>query len=216
MPKLPDLAALSTRARDPRLLVGVLLVIAAVAGVFAVVTANDRSATVLAARAVLLPGDRVDASDLVEVPVRDGQTAGLYLAAGDIPAGGLVVSRVVGAGELVPRTAVGEVAGLQLASVVLTVDGQLGAAVGPGAVVDIWAGAVIQGERVPTPDVIIAGATVVRLLASESIVAGRQTTAVEVLVPRDRTGRLLEAIANGDAMSIVAAGLPLPADGAQP
>jgi hypothetical protein len=144
--------------------------------------------------------------DLVETGLPDDETAALYLDG--IPAGGLVVVRTVSAGELVPRSALGDAAGLRLTSVVVTVDGQLGAAVGPGSIVDVWAAAVEDGERIPTPDVIVPGAVVVRLLASESIVAGRQTTAVEVLVPRDRTARLLEALANGDAMSVVAADLP--------
>ncbi len=95
-----------------------------------------------------------------------------------------------------------------MTSVVVTVDGQLGAAIGPGSSVDVWAAEAAEAERLPAPDVIVPAAIVVRLLASESIVAGRQTTAVEVLVERDRTSRLLEAIANGDAISVVPADVP--------
>jgi hypothetical protein len=208
MSKLLGAATARTRTLDPRLLIGVLLVVASVAGVYTVVTSADRSATVYLAREALLPGVRISPDDLVESGVKDDETAKLYLAPGDLPAAGLVVIRTVAAGELVPRSALGDPAGLRLTSVVVTVDGQLGAAVGPGSIVDLWAAAVEDGERIPTPDVIVPGAVVVRLLASESIVAGRQTTAVEVLVPRDRTARLLEALANGDAMSVVAADLP--------
>jgi len=205
MAKLLDGAR--ARALDLRLIVGVLLVAVSAVGVYTIVTAADRSVNVYAARDTLLPGDRITADDLVLTAVRDDDTAQRYLGA--LPDDGAVVVRTVSAGELVPTSALGDPAGLRLTSVVVTVDGQLGAAIGPGAVVDLWAAVAEDGDRIPTPDVIVPGAVVVRLLASESIVAGRQTTAVEVLVPRDRTARLLEALANGDAMSVVAADLPM-------
>ena len=206
--KLLDAASARTRALDPRLVIGVLLVLASAAGVYTVVTASDRSTTVLGARDALLPGQEVHVEDLIELSVRDDDTADRYLAPADLPAAGLIVTRTVAAGELVPASAVGAQAGLRLTSVVVTVDGQLGAAIGPGSSVDVWAAEAAEAERLPAPDVIVPAAIVVRLLASESIVAGRQTTAVEVLVERDRTSRLLEAIANGDAISVVPADVP--------
>lgn len=209
MPKVLDAANARTRSLDPRLIIGVLLVVASAVGVFALVTAADRTVAVYAAREPLLPGERLDADDLVQTSIRDDGPVALYLAPGDIPPEGVVVTRTVGQGELVPHSALGDVSGLRLTSVVVTMDGQLGAAVGPGSLVDVWAAPAEEGERIPAPDVIVQGAIVVRLLASESIVAGRQTTAVEVLVPRDSTARLLEVIANGDALSVVAADLPL-------
>lgn len=207
MPKLLRAATARTRAVDLRLLIGVLLVVVSGVGVFALVTSADRSVAVYAARETLLPGDVLRESDLVATSVRDDGTTEVYLR--DVPAEGLIVTRTVGAGELVPLSALGDADGRRLSSIVVTTDGQLGAAVGPGSLVDIWAAAIEEGERIPTPDVIVEGAIVVRLVASESIVAGRQTTAVELLVPRDGTGRLLEVIANGDALSVVAADLPV-------
>lgn len=208
MSKLLDAASVRARALDLRFVIGVVLVLASAAGVYTVVTATDRSATVYAARTALLPGHLLVADDLSEASVRDDETAGFYLAPGDLPPEGIVVTRTVGPGELVPLDAVGDSSGMRVTSVVVTVDGQLGAAIGPGSAVDVWAAEAAEGERLAKPDVIVPGATVVRLLATESIVAGRQTTAVEVLVDRNRTSRLLEAVANGDSMSVVAADLP--------
>ena len=87
MAKLPGAA----RALDPRLLIGVLLVIASAAGVFAIVTASDRSVSVFAARETLLPGERLTSEDLVRTAVRDDDTASLYLD--EVPEDGLVVVR---------------------------------------------------------------------------------------------------------------------------
>jgi hypothetical protein len=193
---------------DPRLVIGLLLVAGSAAGVFALVSAADASETLYSARVTLTAGDRIDEDDLLPTSVRDGAGGGLYLAPGDIPADGLVVTRTIGEGELVPMSALGSTAGVRLTSIVLSVDGQLPATVVAGSLVDVWVASEDDDGRVGAPEVIVSGATVVRLVESETIVAGRQTTAVEVLVPRDRIARVLEALAGEATVSIVPADLP--------
>lgn len=197
-----------TRARftlDPRLIIGVVIVGASVAGVWAIVSAADETVPVFAASAALSPGDRIDAGDLETVRVRlDAAT--LYLDS--VPNEGLVVTRSVGEGELVPLSAIGSAAGLRLTSLVLSVDGQLAASIGAGSIVDVWAAAESESGVFAAPTTIVAGATVVRLVQSQTIVGAGETTAVEVLVPRSKVARVLEAIANDDAVSIVPASLP--------
>ena len=194
---------------DPRLVIGLALVAASVAGVVALVSAADETTEVLSAREALSPGDRVEPDGFEVVDVRLGAAAGHYLVAGDVPEEGIVVSRPVGEGELVPAAAVGSAEGSRVASLVLAVNGTLAASVGPGAVVDVWAAREQEGGRFGPPVVIASGATVVRLVASESLVSGGETTAVEVLVPKSRIARVLEAAANSDAVSIVPAAVPV-------
>ncbi len=193
---------------DPRLVIGLLLVAASAVGVFALVSAADASETLYSARVTLTAGDRIDEDDLLATSVRDGAGAGLYLAPGDIPPDGLVVTRTVGEGELVPMSALGSTAGVRLTSIVLSVNGQLPATVVAGSVVDVWVAREDDNGGVGAPEVIVSGATVVRLVESETIVAGRQTTAVELLLPRDRIARVLEALAGEATVSIVPADLP--------
>jgi hypothetical protein len=57
--------------------------------------------------------------------------------------------------------------------------------------------------------VLASDAVVVRVIDDEGIIAGSDGDSVEVLVPRVRIARLLQAIANGDALAIVPAGIPL-------
>src|SRR5690606_37652620 len=99
---------------DPRFVIGVVLVVASIAGVLMVVASADSSATVYDARGALSVGDRVTASDLVEQSVRLGAVSDKYVGADSIPAEGLVVTRSVAAGELVPVAAVGNSAGERL------------------------------------------------------------------------------------------------------
>ena len=193
---------------DPRLVIGVLLVAGSVAGVVGIVAAADETVEVYAAGAVLTPGDRVDAETLELRSVRLDEAIDLYLAPGDVPADGLIVSRSVLEGELVPASAVGSSDGERLASVVLS-GGALAASVVPGAVVDVWAAKEAEAGRYGPPAVLAAQAIVVRLVESSSIVGGGETTAVELLVPRTKIARVLESIANNDSLSIVPGGLPV-------
>ncbi len=197
-----------TSAADPRLFIGVLLVLGSVAGVYAIVASADESVDVYSAASSLSPGDLVFESDLEVTPVRLDAAAGLYLAPGSIPADGLVVGRSVLAGELVPASAVGSSDGLRLASIVLDVEGQLAASIGPGSLVDVWSSRETQDQGFGPPASIVTGAIVVRLLESESIVAGGDTTAIEVLVPRIRLARVLDAVAHGDVLTVIPATLP--------
>lgn len=194
---------------DPRLLIGLALVVASVAGVVGLVSAVDETSEVLAAREPLAPGDRVDVDDLVAVDVRLDAAADRYLVAEKVPRDGLVVSRAIGEGELVPVDAVGTADSERLASLVLDVRGSLAASVQPGALVDIWAARELEGGAFGPPAIVAGSATVVRLVSADSIVSGSATTAVEVLVAKPRIARVLEAAANSDAISIVPTAIPV-------
>ena len=197
------------RVIDPRLVIGLALVLASVGGVVALVSAADETVAVIAAGEPLAPGDVVERGDLVTVDVRLAGATERYLVPDDVPAEGVVLTRPVGEGELVPVDAVGSASGLRVASLVLDVAGTLAASVQPGSLVDVWASREEEGGRFGPPAVIVSGATVVRLVESDSIVSGGGSTAVEVLVPKARIARVLEAAANSDAVSIVPAGVPV-------
>jgi len=74
----------------------------------------------------------------------------------------------------------------------------------------VWGVAILGQGETGAPVVLVSGATVVRVLDDASLVgAAAEPTSVEVLVPRTRVARLLRAIAGGDALAVVPAGLPL-------
>lgn len=192
---------------DPRLVIGVVLVVASVAGVYAVVTSTDRSVQVLAAASTVSPGDRIYAADLRQTSVSLGDASERYLVWGDVPADGLLVTRSVAQGELVPRSAVGSAASIRFASIVVTVSGQLSKSIVPGVVVDVWSAAATEHGVFGPPVVLVGSATVVRVVESGGIIADRGG-GVEVLIPRTRIARVLEAVANGDAISLVPVSIP--------
>ena len=178
--------------RDPRLGVGVLLVAAAVAlGTWAV---RDAAATVqvYAAGEALTPGDAVDADALSVREVRLGEDEDLYHLVADGVPDGAVVTRTVGAGELVPRSAVGDAAAVDLRPVVVPLGLAVPADLAAGAVVDLWlappapiGGGVGQpAAAAPEPALLAAELVVAEVVEDDSMLSGTTGTSVELLVPR--------------------------------
>ncbi len=194
---------------DARLLVGLVLVVASIAGVLALLDAADRSVAVYTARRALEPGERVGADDLDVVRVGLASAADAYATTGRIPAEGAIVTRPVARGELVPVRALGSAAGARLASVVVTPRGPLSADVVEGATVDVWSAPALDGGAFGPPAVLVPSATVVAVTEAGGLVVDDETASVELLVPRDRVARVLEAVADGDAVSLVPTSLPL-------
>src|SRR5690606_26046807 len=126
-----------------------------------------------------------------------------------LPDDGLVVTRVIGRGELVPTSAVGDRAGLRFASIVVGVTGRLPASIDAGTIVDLWSAPALGAGEYGAPTVIVPSASVVRVIDGEGMIAGRDTVAVELLVPRNRTARVLEAVANEHAIALVPAHQPV-------
>jgi len=193
---------------DPRFAIGVLLVAASIAGVVAIVGSADTSVLVLAARAPLAPGDHVDGDDLVATSVRLDGADRLYLLPDDLPSDGLVVTKPVARGELVAASAVGSMLGEQQTAIVLVLKGELAESVVAGSGVDVWSARQTGSGLFEAPVVIVSAATVVRLVDRQGFVVDDGSAAVEVLVPRSQVARVLEAVANDDAISVVPASLP--------
>jgi hypothetical protein len=191
---------------DARFLVGIVLVLGSVAGVTAIVGAVDRTTEVYAAARPLAVGEVVTVEDLVVTPVRLGDAGDRYLSGGALPGDGLVVTRTVGRGELVPASAVGDRASADLSSVVIPVTGQLASGIEAGAVADLWTASVTDDGYGP-PSVLVAGAEIVRTVDGGGLLgSAKGPTAVELLVPSQRVARVLQAIANEDSLSLVPVG----------
>jgi hypothetical protein len=185
-----------------------VLVVASIVGVVTIVATADDSIEVYAAASPLTPGDRVMSSDLVVRSVRLNESGEYYIARGELPTEGFIATRPIGAGELIPASSLGSHDGLSLTAVVVSPQGGLAESVSSGASVDVWASAETEEGGYDAPRVIISGAVVVRLIDDDSLVSSARGNAIELLVPRSRVARLLEAMANGDVLSVIPANLP--------
>lgn len=191
---------------DPRLLVGIVLVVASIVGVYLIVAAADRTTQVYVARGALVVGQSIEPGDLAVTSVRLGTQTDRYLTAAELPDGGLVMTRSVLAGELVPDSAVSSAADAELSTVVVAVKGRLPERVETGSVVDLWSARAIDQGEYDAPAVLVSAATVARVSEADGLISADRGQSLEVLVPRGKVAAVLEAIANDDAISVVIAG----------
>lgn len=198
----------ATRSRrfgvDPRLGIGVGLIIASIVGVWSVVQAADRSSPVFVASSTLSVGDTITGDDLSVAHVRLESAAGRYLTT--IPDDGLVVTRTIFEGELVPRAAVRADAEVQVSAVVVESAIAIAGSVEPGSRVDVWAAEQQEDGSFTPPTVIVSGASVVRVVEQQGLVSTGSGDTVEILVPTGTVAALLAALSGESAISIVPAG----------
>ncbi|WP_370247223.1 hypothetical protein [Nocardioides sp.] len=138
---VPALRARRPGWRDPRLWTGVVLVVGSVVLGGRVVASADDTVAVWSVRTDVVPGAVLGPADLVPAAVRfrEAADAARYLPADAPPPADLVVRRPLGAGELLPRAALGPAAeaGVQEISVPVA-PLRVPPGVGPGAVVDVY------------------------------------------------------------------------------
>jgi hypothetical protein len=137
--------------RDPRLVVGLVLLCGSVVAGARVLDGADDTVPVLAVRAPVAAGQVIEPSELSTVRLRftDGADADRYLP-GDADLGDTVALRPLGAGELVPRSAVGPAGGPSLVELPLTLrPGRVPSDVRIGSSVDVWAAPATPGAADP-------------------------------------------------------------------
>lgn len=197
--------------RDPRLLLGLVLISVSVALGSWVVGTAARTTPVWAAREAIVPGTELEAEDLEVREVRLGAAAETYLPVeGDAPTG-LVVTRVVGAGELLPRAAVVEGAALDLRPVPVAPTGALPSGLEAGATVDLWhlpeaspAGTASgTGGAPPAPRQLAAGLTVAEVSRPTGTFAVGSGVTVQVLVPVEDLPDVLAARSAPGSVEVV-------------
>jgi len=191
--------------RDPRLLVGLLLVtLAVVVGARVVAAADETEPFYVAARA-LTPGDPVGPGDVRVVQARLPEADGAYLSATQDLAPGLVVVRPVSAGELVSRDAVGPPRDVVTQPVGVPVAGALPRGLVDGALVDVWiadpdperAGGFVEPQRV------VDAAVVAEVTRDTGALGTGGGTTVQVLLEEESLRQVLGALANGADVALV-------------
>lgn len=186
---------------DIRFFLGIVLVIASVAGVWFVISAARQTAPVFAAGRTIVPGEVVSASDLRVVDVALGQVGDAYLQP-DALTDGLVATRTIPSGELVPQSAVGAAAESRTTSVVLRSAVDVPASVEAGSVVEVWAAPLVEPGTYDVPRILVADATVVSVTRDDSMIGGG-SAALELVIPRADVAAALEAMADQSALSVI-------------
>ena len=191
---------------DMRFLIGIVLVVASALGVWAVVHAARTTQPVLAAAHAIVPGQVVTAADLVELETRLGDAGERYLAPESLSSG-MVATRSISAGELVPVSAIGTGDDVDLTTLVVRSALDVPAGIVAGSAIELWATPLTGPGQYGEPVVIVTHAIVAEVRTDESMVS-RAGADLEVVVSRDEVGIVLEHVAGGSAMSAVPASVP--------
>ena len=189
--------------KDPRLIVGILLVLASVAGVVSLLAGADRTTEVFAARSSIAVGERITAENLVRAKVRLGDTEQHYVtAASGLPEGAVAVQRIA-KDQLVPRTSLGTVDSLNRKPVALTVTDALPAQAVAGARVDVWVARPDARNGFSEPTLLLPGAEIAEVAEGATALGSSKTTVLMVLVDDANMPKLLGAQANDARISVV-------------
>jgi hypothetical protein len=189
--------------RDPRLFVGMLLVLASVAGVVALVDSADKTVPAYVARDALVVGQTVTEDSFDVVRVRLGELDGKYLDPGGALPTHAVAVRMVPKGELVPASSIGGTDALDRKTASVTVSEPLPKEVVAGSHVDVWVALPDERNGYREPVLMLPGAEVAALNDSSTSLGAGRTTQLMVLVTDVQMPQFLGAVANKAKVSVV-------------
>jgi hypothetical protein len=189
--------------KDPRLVVGILLVLASVAGVVSLLGAADRTTEAYAAREPIAVGEPLTEDKLHRVRVRLGELEPRYLTPESGLAQGLVAVQRIGKDQLVPRDSLGEPDRLDRKPVAVTIDEALPAQAVAGSRVDVWVALPDERNGFSQPTLLLPGAEISQLTPGSTALGSARSTVVMVLVTDSQMPQLLGAQANKAKISVV-------------
>ncbi|WP_291381032.1 hypothetical protein [Demequina sp.] len=184
--------------RDPRLVVGLLLISVAVIAVTGIVRSADTTVPYYAARHTLTPGTILRMSDVVVVHVRIPE--GVYAAPGQQP-WGQVVTRVIGDGELVPHDSLADPQDFDGRPIAVRTNLPLADGVERGSTVDIYLTRTDADE--PRTELVASGLVVEAVDHDAGSFSAGSVETVYVVVPRRDVERFLDALATKGDISVV-------------
>ena len=205
---VPESSATAARLKrpswkDPRLLVGVLLVLASVAGVVFLVGSADRTTEVYAARDGIAVGEKLTPENVVRAKVRLGETEAQYITAESGLPDNVVPVQRIGKDQLVPRASLGAVDELDRKPVALTIGEPLPAQAVAGARVDVWVAQPDARNGFSEPKLLLPGAEIAEVTAGSTALGSSRNTVLMVLVEDSQMPGLLGAQANEAKISVV-------------
>lgn len=183
--------------RDPRILVGIAVVAGSVLLGARVMASADDTIEVWSLRGDLPAGSVLDRSalELQRVHFSADRASDRYFTGDDPPAESATLARPVGAGELLPRSAVRTSTGPELLEVPLSLaPDDLPATVQEGSVVDVWVTARSGARTTGRARLVLDDVVVVDLPRRSDSLAPQSTRQVIVGVATDAVDAVAEAL----------------------
>ena len=189
--------------KDPRLLVGLLLVLASVVGVVTLVGAADQTTDVYVAREAIAVGERLTADNTARAKVRLGELEEHYISGEAGLPDGLVAVQRIGKDQLLPKESLGKPDELDRKPVAITIDEPLPAQALAGSRVDVWVAQPDTRNGFSEPSMLLPGAEIAQVTPGSTALGSSRSTVLMVLVSEDQMPKLLGAQANKAKISVV-------------
>jgi hypothetical protein len=189
--------------KDPRLLLGILLVLASVAGVVSLVGAADQTTEVYAAKGSIAVGEKLTGDNVNRVKVRLGDVESRYVTAESGLPEGLVALQRIGPDQLVPKESLGKADALNRKPVAITIDEALPEQATAGSRVDAWVALPDARNGFGEPKLLLPGAEIAEVTPGSTTLGSSRSTVVLVLVTDEQMPKLLGAQANKAEISVV-------------
>ncbi|HEY8700401.1 MAG TPA: hypothetical protein VIM08_05465 [Arthrobacter sp.] len=189
--------------KDPRLLIGVLLVLASVVGVTSLVGGADHTTEIYAAKDAIAVGEKLTPDNVVRAKVRLGETEQHYVTVeSGLPEGMVAVQRI-GKNQLVPRESLGKVDALNRKPVAVAIEESLPPQAVAGTRVDVWVALPDARNGFSEPKLLLPGAEIAQVTSGSTTLGSSRDTLVMVLVADSQMPALLGAQANQAKISVV-------------
>lgn len=190
--------------RDPRLIVGIILVVLSVTGVVALVQSMDARQGYWAASIDVVPGAQASAEDFHIVQASMSESSDHYWLANEELPPHFLVSSTVRQGELLAIQDVAEADPDGRQQVGVRVSEDMPAAVDIGSRADVWVALTSSdGRGFDEPAKLISNAEVVGMDDNTSAFAAADTTTVYLMLSEEALPSVLDAQANGAQISLV-------------
>lgn len=190
--------------KDPRLWIGILLVLVSVSAVVLLLGAAERTVDAYVSTEDIAVGQRVNINSLSRVKVRLNELQGsYYLSADQFPSEGVAI-QVIRKGQLIAKSSVAKADSLNRKPVAVTLEQKLPETAQRGDRVDIWvAEADAKTGAISLPKLILPSAEIAALDRAKPGLMPNPQDVVYVLVDDSHLPALLQALAQKSKISVV-------------
>lgn len=190
---------------DTRFLVGIVLVVVSITGVWLVLSSAKETETVLQSSRTILPGEMVTTADFRTIEVGLGVAQSNYLTPQQLVPGS-IATRTISSGELVPASALGAASSARTTTIVISSASGIPDSLSRGDRVEVWAARpVLESRGYETPYLLLGSATVAAVDFSQGLIS-QAAARIELVIDRSDVPQVLGALSEDSMLSIIPIG----------
>ena len=189
------------RKRFQKLLLATFLILASMLAVLFVIQSNNKTEEFLIASEDMPAGSTLSNSRAERISVNLGSSNSMYLRSGELPEGAYLLGPIR-TGQLIPRSMLASSVIDSRVPIVVQSDMDLPTGLAGGASVDVWVTPIDEENNFGQPFGLVLGAEVAKVLEKNSMFADAKP-GVELWVPTEAIGPILQAKAAGSAISLI-------------